>query len=486
MSFTIINQPGYLRVQFDGDDVVELINENAWYRNLRIDNLRMRPHGPIECISLASSCFYERHYLRAHIEAVQTGDNEVRLILTPEKVDHALEKIVQETRTITLRYLPDTARFVYDIQVRLHFLQDVLPTTPVLAITPMPQWGDDDYAVVEIDDPLLAGGVGPQVPMTQDWHGVVEPWFDEHCFTTRWKKRYTHAILPTAERGWRNILLSKTGNSAMQFYNRHLLRCVPGSTFYYLKTDGNYLAITHDHPQPSGHHICEWGMDMHCYALFEKSGPDCLFRAGRQIELAYRIEELPAAEVPAHVVSAPPAEFTPDELALVDAPIYEEPCCHFTASALDYPDAQAWRLEGEGCWQRDGGRQPHEGALVLDHHEAGKESQWIFRFFGPSRACNPIPSLSRHKIAAWVKAAQPQDVTLELRLSHFNGSGMYASREVTVYPVTAANILHSEGDWHYLECITEPCGVYVLCGEIVFRYHGIGAASLSELSIKRL
>ncbi len=486
MGFEIINRPGSVRVQFEGDDVLELVNEHLCFRSFRIENLRTRPHGPIELISLATSCFYDRHYLRAKIDASLTGAHEVRITLTPEKVDHDLDKIVHETRTITVRYLPEEKRFRYDIRACLHFLQDVGPKTPILAITPMPQWGADDYAVVEFDDPMLAGGVGPQVPMTQDWRGIQEPWFDEHCFTTEWRKRYTHAFLHTAERGWRKIILSKTRNSVQQFYNRHLLRCIPRSTFYYLKTDGAYLAIGHDYPQGSGHHICEWGMDMHCYALFAKSGPQRLFAAGQDIALDYHIEELPASGVPATVADAAPADLEPEELKAADAPIYEEPCCHFAASTLDHPDAQAWRLEGPGRWLREGGRKPAEGALVIDHGGQAKESEWLFRFFGPSRAGNPIPPLTRHRIAAWVKAEQPQEMVLELRLSHINGPGMYSSREVKVSQVTAADALRSEDGWQYLECVTEPCGTYVLCGEIAFRYRGRGQAWLSELAVTRI
>jgi hypothetical protein len=332
---------------------------------------------------------------------------------------------------------------------------------------------------------MLAGGVGPQVPMTQDWQGVMEPSFDEHCFTTQWQKRYTDAILHTAERGWKKIVLSKTRNSAQQFYNRHLLRCVPRSPFYYLKTDGNYLVIRHDYPQACGHHICEWGMDMHCYALFAKSSPGHLFTAGQNIELGYRIEEISGTEAPTFVSEAPIAVLEPAERILADAPLYEEPCCHFKASTLDNPDAQAWRLEGSGSWKRAGGHLPDEGALVIDNEkQAG--SHWLFRFYGPSRACNPIPPLSRHKISAWVKAAQLEAVVLELRLTHFNGPAMYSARVETIFKVTSAHRLRSEGEWHYLECVTDPCGTYVVCGVIGFLYHGSGQACLSELSISRL
>jgi hypothetical protein len=486
MCFAVSDRPGRVRVQYGGEDVLEFVNEHLWFRSFRISNLRTRPRGPVECIGLATSCFYDRHYLRARIVAESAGEREVRITLTPERVDHDLDRIVHETRTITLRHLPERDRFHYDIRVHLRFLRDVRPQTPLLAITGMPQWGADDDAVVEFDDPLLAGGVGPQVPMTQDWQGIQEPWFDEHGFTTQWRKRYTHAILHTAARGWRQILLSKTRTSVQQFYNRHLLRCTPRSTFYYRKTDGNYLALGHDHPQPPAHHICEWGMDMHAYALFPKNGPERLFAAGQEITLDYHLEELCPAEVPAEVADAAPAELEPDERLLADAPLYEEPCCHFRESTLDHPDAQAWRLEGSGCWRREGGRGQAEGALVLEHGREAAESRWVFRFYGPSRACNPIPPFARHRIGAWVRAAQPQDAEVELRLSHINGPGMYASREVQVLRMTSAHRVRRDGDWERWECVTEPCGAYVLCGEIVFRYRGRGQACLSELSVARV
>ncbi len=485
MRFEIIDNPGLLRVRFDGGDVLKLVNGHCLFRDVRINNLRTRPHGPVECISLMNSCCYGAHFLRAKICATRVSDHEVRIVITPETVAHDLDRIVHETRTITLRYHPETGRIGYEIRTVLRFLQDVPPQMPFLAITAMPQWGGDDYAVIEFDDPMLAGGVGPQVPMTQDWQGLQEPWFDEHCFTTHWRKRYTHAILQTAERGWRKIMLNKTVTSAQQFYNRHLLRCVPRSTFYYPKSDGHCLAIRHDYPQPCGHHICEWGMDMHCYALFERADAARLFAAGREIAIAYRIEEIDGAAMPAAAATAPAAELEPDELKLADAPLYEEPCCRFTASTLDHPDAQAWRLEGSGFWLRHGARQPDAGALVIDNARPANAC-WRFGFYGPSRACNPIPPLSRHGIAAWVKATDIAQVALELHLTHFNGPGSCSSRQEQVFKVTAADIIRSEGDWHYLERVTEPCGSYVLCGALVFRYCGAGQAWFSELSVHRL
>ncbi len=486
MAFKIINRPGHVKVQFDGDEVLELVNEHCLFRSFRINNLRTRPHGPVECISLATSCFYGSYFLRAKIEAVQTTPHEVKITLTPEKVDHDLDKIVHETRIITLRYLPETDRFRYDIQVRAVFQQAVPSGMPYLAITPMPQWGGDDFAVVEFDDPLLAGGVGPQVPMTQDWQGLMEPWFDENCFTERWRKRYTHAILHTTDRGWRKIALHKTVNSAQQFYNRHLLRCVPQDPYYYLKTDGGYLCISHLYKQPSAHHICEWGMDVHCYALFGKQGEKCLFSAGQIIELDYRIEELSGAEVPASIASAPAADLEPKERVEADAPIYEEPHCRFTESTLVHPDGQAWRLEGSGSWRREGGHRSDEGALVLDHGGQRGESKWFFRFFGPSHAGNPIPPGSRHRLSAWVKASHPEDVSLELKLTNFNGPAMFSSRSVKAVKVTSEHIVRREGEWCYLECVTDPCDSYVLCGEIQFSYRGAGQASLCELSVIRI
>ena len=189
MAFTADRAPGRVVVRFDGDSVLELTNEHLWFRTLRIDNLRTRPHGPVECISLVAACLYAYDLLRARLDVVIPDAHTACVKITPERVEHDLDRYVTETRTITIRYIPEKQRFRYDIDVRLDILRDIVAGTPHLALTPMAQWGDDDYAVIEFDDPLLAGGVGPQVPMTQDWEGIHEPWFDEHCFTTRWSKR---------------------------------------------------------------------------------------------------------------------------------------------------------------------------------------------------------------------------------------------------------------------------------------------------------
>lgn len=477
---------GGARVLCDGCEVLELIQEHLWFRGFRLANLRFYPGGPVECIGLHASCFYYNNLLRARIESRQLSPTELELTLTPEKVEGDLLDKVDEVRVITLRWDEAAGRLRYQVKVRLRFLQDVPADAPGLPVTPMAQWNDDHYAVVEIDDPLLGGGKGPQVPMTQDWVGIQEPWFDEACFTSRWQRRYHGVILHTAERGVRKIEFNRAMNSEQQFYNRHVLKSVPRTPFYYEKTDGRFLVFQPDFDYPCGHHICEWGYDMHWYALLERADEAVLFARGREWMFRYEISEVAADQLPAAYRNAPVAELEPNERERADRPIYEEPVCRFQRSALEHPDACRWLPEGQCVWNRDGAA-PKSGALEIHHGEQAARSSWRFAQLGPSYGCNPIPPQSRFRISAWIEADEPEQVKLIHTLKSHHGPAMVADGiSTTVSTGTWNDVEKQEGKTGTLSFVTIPSGAYCLDGSIEFVYTGRGSARMSLLSIVRL
>jgi len=472
-------------IRFEADPVLEFVQEHVVFRNFLLSNLRLRPHGPVEMIGLLPSALYGHRLLRCHIEMAQESAHTVRVTLTPAKVIDNLDRLVHERRDIRITYRPDRQRFVCDITVTLDFRQDIRGGEG-LAFTAMPQQPGDRYAVVEFDDPLLSGGVGPQVPMTQDWTGLPEPILCEQHYTQGWRKRYRAVILPTLRRGLRRLVFNRTVNGVQQFYNRTLPCTTPRQPFLFEKADGRYVRFTPLFDAPASHHICEWGYDMHLYAMLEPAAPDVLFRQGQQVVLRYQFEEIEADEAPAAYRAAPDAEIEPDERARADRPIYEEPVCAFQRSALDCPDQYGW-TPAPGCtWDRHGGRTDGHGALVIRTTANAAAGPWRFNHLGPSYACNPIPPDSRHRVSAWVRADEPAAVSLEFTLVGYNGPAMYSSRREVVSTATLAADAPVSDGWRRLEFVSEPSPSYAISGGVAFAYTGRGEARLSELSVERL
>jgi hypothetical protein len=483
--FAFISRPGYAEVRFEGEKILSFVQEHVVLRQFMMGEARLRPGGAMEIVGFLPSCFFSQHMLRAKVRQSNIGAAFIELTLTPEKVDGDLLDYVDETRTVLIEFLQELRRFRYTITASLQIKKDIKGGEG-LALTLMPQWGDDDYAVIEFDDPLLSGGVGPQVPMTQDWTGLPEPILAEHGFTTLWEKRFLAVTLDTMERGLRRLVFNRVVNGVQQFFNRYVLATKPGTPYFYRKTDGSALRMTPQFGYPCGHHICEWGYDMHFYALLPKAGPDLLFKKGQRIILSYQLEDVEESEIPAAYLSAPDAEIEANELPLCDLPIYEEPVCRFVDSTLTSPDAYCWRLDGTGAWNKSGGKEPKTGALEIRHGADAADSTWLFNYFGPSYGANPIPPFSRHRVAAWVKADELDKVTLTLTLDAHQGPAMYSPRVPVTSTATAEQIVARDGAWALIEFESVPSGTYTLAGRIAFTYTGKGNASMSGLEVERL
>lgn len=483
--FSYRQRPGKTEVLFRDQVVLAFADEHIVFRGFRMGGLRLRPGGPVEFVEMMPSTCYMFNLLRAKVECEVQAPDRIVVRITPEKVEKNLTAFVQETRTVTMVYDAAKDRFRHHVQSDLRFLQDVTGKEG-LHFSPMPLWNGENLVLVEFDDPLLGGGVGPQVPMTQDWSGQLEPWLAEDCFTTTWHKRYLAGIFETVERGWQKIVFNRVANGVAQFYNRHALKCRPRSPYYYQKTDGRYVRCTHLFDFPSGHHICEWGFDMHFYALVPPAGTDVLFRQGQALSLAYEVEEVEAAEVPADVLQAPVAPLTPEERALAERPIYEEPVCRFVDSTLDCPDAYDWQAVGNGDWNRTGGRTAGLGALEINNGKKAARGGWEFRKLGPSYACNPIPPQSRFRISVWMKADEPKRVKVRFTTRWHQGPAMFSPNTPIVSVGTDDDVVESAEGWQRLEFVSEPAGSYTMVAEIALLYSGRGSASFCELRIERV
>jgi hypothetical protein len=441
--FTFDQSPGKTDIKFDGDVILTFIDEHVMFRNFVISNLKCRPHGPVELIGLMPTSFYGNKLLRCDVQCTVSSPHRIAVVLTPTKVDGGLDAFVREVRRIEITHQPESGRFRYQFTADHELLQDIRGKEGV-HVNPMPQWGKDNYAVVEFDDPLLSGGVGPQVPMTQDWTGLPEPVLGADNYTTRWAKRYLSVAMQTVERGHQRIVFNRIVNGVQQFYNRHALKCVARTPYYYEKTDGRYLRYTPLFDHETGHHICEWGYDMHFYAMLPKAGKGKLLAQGQKIRIQYEIEEVETSEVPEAFLKAPAAGLEPKEKRLADQPIYEEPVCGFTASAIDHPDAYGWRGTNGCTWNRTGGRQAGFGALEIRNGRTPKASEWLFRHFGPSYGANPIPPASRFRVSAWVRADDIRKLKLVFTTMQFNGSAMYSKRVPVRTAGGARNVCRQE------------------------------------------
>lgn len=483
--FGVSQYPGKTQILFDGEPILTFVQEHIIFRFLTLSDLKLRPKGPVEFISLCGSSFYGVHLLRADISYRQEDANRVQITLKPTKVENDLLSRVREEREFLIEYRPEHRRFRYTITSRLDFLTDIKGGEG-LALSPNAQWGDDNYAVIEFDDPLLGGGVGPQVPMTQDWTGLPEPVFGEDSHTTRWKKRYLSVVLPTAVRGLRKVTFNRIVNGVQQFFNRTLPRTKPHMPFLYEKTDGRFLLFTPLFDYPASHHICEWGYDMHLYAMLDRPKPGLLFRKGQHVDLSYQFEDIERSEVPAGYLEAPPAEVEPAERVKADLPIYEEPVCRFTRSTLDCPDQYGWTA-GERCvWNRTGGYTAGTGTLEIQNGTRTGDAAWEFHHFGPSYACNPIPPKSRFKLSAWVRAEDLDKLSLSVVFHHYNGPAMYSPRTSMTSTGTGRDCRQQDGQWRRLEFVSEPSGTYTIAAGFRFAYAGRGSAALSELQVERL
>ena len=486
--FDFIETPGKAIVTFNNNEILSFIQEHLWFRSFRIDNLRLKPEGPVEFIGLHSSCFYYHKLRRAGIDCLKKTKDEITLSLTPQLVDDNLQEKVFETRLFNIRYDTEYEHFVFRVSIQLDFKQDIHDDEPGFKFERLPQWGDDDFAVIEFDDPLLNGAKGPQVPMTQDWTGIQEPWFAEECFTGKWRKRYRAVILDTAERGLRRLEFNRTVNGVQQFYNRHILRCRSRAPFIYEKSDGDYLEVIPEFDAPTGHHICEWGYDMHWYMLLPKEHHNILFRQGSRLNIGYQARVLPRSAVDSLISRAQPATMSQAEQKLADMPIYEEPFCNFTVSAIDCPDASAWRPASSCCrWRKDFGPEPGTGILEIDNGSSPRHSSWIFDKLGPSNGCNPIPPCSRFRISALVRATQLENLSFTLTLNSYNGPAMLATKSPHTFTIRPAEHCSKRSNGFIaVEAVSTEYGTYCLDGSFEFTYFGRGTAALAKLKIERL
>lgn len=488
--FSFDQRPGVTKILFDGREILGFVQEHLCFRDFRIDNLRLKPDGPVEIISLMPSCFYYNKYLRADIACEIKSANEVEIVLKPLKVDGNLHEMIFETRTINIKYDASKRRFIYTFNIQLEVKKDILVTEPGFDFLTFPGWEDDGLLPIEIDDPLLSGGKGPQVPMTQNWTGILEPCFHDECFTQNWLKRYKSVRINTKLRGIREIEFNRSINSVQNFYNRHILKALPRTPFIYEKFNRRFMEFTPLFDAPTGHHICEWGYDMHWYALLPKADAkkDFRFKKGTTLNFSYAIKEIDRNEVPQDYLAAKLAEMETEERILADMPIYEEPVCEFTKSGIDFPDASRWTPGNDKClWNKSGGVEIDTGTLLINNGDETLDSKWTFSHLGPSYGCNPIPPKSKFKISAWIRADEPEHLKLTHTLNSYYGPGMHAiGKNHTVSLGTVKDVKSKKNGFQFIEFDSTESGPYCLDGSFEFSYSGKGTAEMSLLSIERL
>lgn len=299
-------------------------------------------------------------------------------------------------------------RYVWEQRLEINFPQD-LDTAELHAQAPLrvyrfPHRNLRRGIFFQFADPMPCGASGPAVPMIRDWGPDRGPYTGPEGFTRRWKRRWFQIIFQNPDGSYSWSDLHKWKWFYLTLDNRTARLCHPQGSFYLLKADGSGLEYQVDAPSHY-HHVCEWGMDFHCWADLEPSMEGTVIPAGTRIE-ANTTARLVGPEV------IEPLLEQAQEICLTEAehrkaylPAYEEPENTLTASVLDEGRMDAWRWEptSEGCrWEKTGGHREGTGCLVIEN-DYSMSGRWEQVFTGSSQWGNPFVPGAHYRLSAWVK-----------------------------------------------------------------------------------
>jgi len=426
-------------------------------------------------------------------ECSSDGDElTLSVIATDTKSGKEVFELVEEVCTINVRL--EGGRFVWTQTMRVKFLQDVeagkLSNKTRIRLYRFPDPDGRAGMYFQFHDPMPVGASGPAVPMTRDWNYIPEPSVGPRTFRHDWKRRYVAIIYTNPDGSYSWSELNKRKFHYLTETNQRARRCHPKGVLYLVRDDGAALAYECDAPSHY-HHVCEWGMDFHCWLDAKPFLDGGFFRAGTVIEAATTARLIDAPAVREIMDQAAHIDLTEQERFFADVPAYEEPENTFTVSALDRPDAQYWTPTSEGCsWQKTGGYRQGTGCLVIRNHFS-PVGEWRQEFFGPSHFANPFIPGARYRLSAWVRLENLHPVmfpeaVVGVEFHHFHGPAKVSKREVVpggwsaplwdfTKPITE-NI-----DWTYIELITEPCPSYTLYSHLIVRFRGRGTAYFSNV-----
>lgn len=495
MIFTFLEQGSHAAFLYNGQEILKL-NKNVTYfgGSYQVRDQVMIPGGKPEnaFVMVLSSYKPDRDVLDVRYEVIKQNESlEVRIIPTKIRRGSAMLSRWIEVDTLSVRL--EEGRFVWEQTATLRFFEDVDIDAP--------DTGMFIYRFHHVDgrpsrffqyiDPAPVGGSGPAVPMLKDWSGYPEPYNGPDSFRQGWKREYVSIIFQNLDNTFSWSELNKTKWANLTNDNRRARPCASKGLLYLVKESGDALEYTIDAPSHY-HHVCEWGMDYHCWCDLDPFAKGSIISAGTEIVCATHCQLVNASVTAPIFAKASRIELTPEERAIADRPAYEEPENSFIVSALDRLDAQYWEPTSEGCsWQRHGGYKPESGALVI-RNAYSKYGSWEQRSFGTQEWGNPIMVGVRYQLSAWVRVddflPDPSETSgpqVGLDLVQYNGPAIGSTQSIidcgwSLSLIDESQPLMKQIGWTPIKLVTPPCPNNVQRGVLKLRLAGRGTAYFSN------
>ena len=490
-------EDGCIAQIFYGNDTILTLAQNymPFGGQFSVHDQWMKPGAGPEVAHLPLfACHGYRNAVTEVRYETQIAPNELTLRVFPTMTRTGTDVFGKVREVCTMHVRLDQDRFIWRQQMHVEILKD-LDITQLNNKTDVrvyrfwdPQGQPGCY--MQFADPMPVGASGPAVPMTRDWVGIPEPTVGSITFRQNWQRRYVSIIFADPDGGYSWSELNKRKFHFLTADNQRARACDPDGTLFLVNADSTALAYQCSAPSHY-HHICEWGMDFHCWLDLKPFLQGDILPAGTEIK-AQTIAQLVEPETVQPILQqARYIDLTPDERRRADVPAYEEPESTLTVSALDRLDAQYWIPAGEGCsWTKTGGYRSNSGCLIIENNFSSF-GQWRQEFLGPSHYANPFVPGARYCCSAWVKLQnlsgtmlpQPQ---LSVEFKHYHGPATVSPCQIvpggTSPPIMDfTQPFRHKIEWTYLELITEPCPSYTLGAVLTVSFRGYGQASFSNI-----
>ena len=361
----------------------------------------------------------------------------------------------------------------------------------------------------DFDDPLPTHGVGPGVPMQEDWMGVLEPHVGPDTFRKHWKQEVESFIHQEPSGRIRTARTHRGMLSALTQANRRAVPHKPGGFSGFVYTDGSGVLFEQQDNQPYSGHYCEWGFDFHFTRLLPGHPDTLILKKGRVLKAHYLIREVPPDAMKPILKKAVPIEPAAPEWKRSDAlPIYEDPVNHFNTSwkhdraANSYP----W-IPGFGAtWDRKVGRKKPGSLKLVNSNTGGHDPEcvhwatWKSPLVGTSTWMNPLVPNARYRFSGFVRVKLPSpnfyfsSPQLTITFHKYAGPGTF-SPEIRPAPVFYGNFKAAKHHaamgwdpqtWYPIEVISGPIDGNVMTVTLGCHFSGEGEAWFDELSFQKI
>ncbi|MHC4872060.1 MAG: hypothetical protein ACYTFY_09460 [Planctomycetota bacterium] len=495
MSFDFKENGSVAKICYQGNPIIRMMeNYSPFGGTFSVQNQKMVQDGHPEVAFMPLFATLGYHHAVTEVSyEVDKSDTGISVRVIPENTKSGKDvfELVREVCTLSVELEGD--RFVWRQHLTVTFLKDIeldkCDAKSKVRVYSFPMVDGSVGRFLQFADPMPVNASGPAVPMARDWIDFPEPTVGADTFRSHWKRDYVKIIYQNTDNSFSWTELNRQKTHAMQKDNQCARECHPKGKMYLVKADGEALEYSFNSPSHY-HHICEWGMDFHCWLDVEEFTEDGIISAGTAVK-AETVVKMVDADITEKVLkNAKHIELTEKEKMHYDLPAYEEPENSFAISALERADAIAWKPTSEGCsWSKTGGYKKGYGCLAIENSFSDIGS-WELPLFGPSHWANPFVPGARYRLSAWVRCSELEGPFggpgIGIIFNNYLGPASSKKREEISggwsEPLKGCKKGFSrELDWAYLEVITIPCPSYVLSSKITLKLEGMGKAYFSNV-----